>query len=94
MANKKISDLTALGTAPASDDILPITDVSGVPQTKKVTITNLMSAAPVQSVAGRTGAVTLASGDITGLGSAAVLNVGSAQYNVVQLDSTGLPAVD
>ncbi len=48
--NKKISQLDALGTAPAGTDILPITDVSGTPTTKKVTVANLMAAAPVQSV--------------------------------------------
>lgn len=48
MANKKISQLDALGTAPAGTDILPITDVSGTPTTKKVTVANLMAAAPQQ----------------------------------------------
>ena len=48
MANKKISQLDALGEAPAGTDILPITDVSGTPTTKKVTVTNLMAAAPQQ----------------------------------------------
>jgi hypothetical protein len=48
MANKKISQLNALGTAPAGTDILPITDVSdttGSPQgtTKRVTVANLHS---------------------------------------------------
>jgi hypothetical protein len=46
--NKKISQLDALGTAPAGTDILPITDVSGTPTTKKVTVANLMAAAPQQ----------------------------------------------
>jgi hypothetical protein len=46
-------------------------------------------AAPVTSVAGRTGAVVLSSSDITGLGTAAVLNVGTAAGNVVQLDGSG-----
>jgi len=49
MANKKISQLDALGTAPAGTDILPITDVSGTPTTKSVTVANLMAAAPVQT---------------------------------------------
>ena len=42
----------------------------------------------VTSVAGRTGAVALVSSDISGLGTAAVLNVGTAASNVVQLDGT------
>jgi len=51
MANKKISALTALGGTPAVGDILPITDVSdttGSPQgtTKRVTVANLVAAAP------------------------------------------------
>ena len=51
MANKKISALTALGATPAVGDIIPITDVSdttGSAQgtTKKVTVANLVAAAP------------------------------------------------
>jgi hypothetical protein len=70
MANKKISALTALGATPAVGDIIPITDVSdttGSAQgtTKKVTVANLVAAAPVQSVAGRTGTVTVDAGDLT-----------------------------
>lgn len=42
--------------------------------------------APVQSVAGRTGAVTLAKEDISGLGTAAGLNAGTSANNLVQLD--------
>tara|TARA_E500000305_G_scaffold98983_1_gene90885 strand:+ start:102 stop:611 length:510 start_codon:yes stop_codon:yes gene_type:complete len=49
MANKKISALDSLGGTPAVGDIIPITDVSdttGSAQgtTKKVTVSNLMSA--------------------------------------------------
>ena len=51
MANKRISSLTSLGATPAVGDILPITDVSdttGSAQgtTKKVTVANLVAAAP------------------------------------------------
>lgn len=54
MANKRISSLDPLAN-PLDGDILPITDVSdttGSPDgtTKKVTVANLMAAAPVQSV--------------------------------------------
>ena len=47
MANKKISELTAL-TAPASTDILPIVDVSGggTGSNNKITYANLLSKAP------------------------------------------------
>ena len=40
MANKKISELTAL-TSAASDDVLAIVDVSGTAETKKITVANL-----------------------------------------------------
>mgnify|MGYP003669110171 CR=1 FL=1 len=50
--------------------------------------------APVQSVAGRTGTVTLSNTDVSGLGTAALLNSGPSDGNVVVLDATGLPAVD
>jgi len=83
MANKKISALTALGETPAVGDIIPITDVSGTPTTKSVTVANLMAAAPVQT---------------SDLGTAAPLDVGTADTNVVQLSDVGgtikLPAVD
>ena len=95
MPNVKISALSALGSVPASGDVVPITDVSGTPTTKKVTVSNLMGAAPVQSVAGKTGAVTIASTDVSGLGTAATLDVGTSASNIVQLDgSSRLPAVD
>jgi len=76
MANKRISSLGPLGGTPAVGDIIPITDISdtaGSAQgtTKKVTVANLVAAAPVQSVAGRTGTVTLSNTDVSGLGTAA-----------------------
>jgi hypothetical protein len=49
MANKKITELDAL-TTPAGADVLAIVDdVAGTATTKQVTVTNLMSLAPVQS---------------------------------------------
>ena len=94
MSTKKITELTDL-SSPAGADILPIVDdVAGTATTKKVTATNLMTLAPVQSVAGQTGTVTLSNTDISGLGTAATQDVGTSNGNVVQLDSTGLPAVD
>lgn len=83
MANKRISSLDDItvegGTSTAevnANDILPITDVddtTGSPEgtTKGVKVTHLMGQAPVQSVAGRTGTVTLSNTDISGLGTAA-----------------------
>ena len=71
MANKKITELTE-ETSPQGADLLALVDdVSGTPTTKKVTVTNLMGQAPVQSVAGKTGTVTLSNTDISGLGTAA-----------------------
>ena len=95
MANKKITELTE-ETSPAGADILALVDdVSGTPTTKKVTAANLMTLAPVQSVAGRDGAVTLSNTDISGLGTAATQDTGTSANNVVQLDGTAkLPAVD
>jgi hypothetical protein len=50
MANKKFTELTDL-PSPAGADIMAIVDdVAGTPTTKKVTATNLMTLAPVQSV--------------------------------------------
>ena len=47
MANRKISEFTAL-TAPASNDVLPIIDISesGADKNKKITLSNLLSKAP------------------------------------------------
>ena len=65
MANKKITQLTDL-PSPAGADILAIVDdVAGTPTTKKVTVTNLMGQAPVQSVNSATGAVVLDADDIS-----------------------------
>jgi len=90
--NKKISALGSLGGTPAVGDIIPITDVSdttGSAQgtTKKVTVANLVAAAPVQSVAGRTGTVTLSNTDVSGLGDAATKTVGTANTNVLAVSS-------
>jgi hypothetical protein len=95
MANKKFTDLDNLAT-PVGDDVMAIVDdVAGTPTTKKVTANNLMTLAPVQSVAGRTGTVTLSNTDVSGLGTAATLDVGTSANNIVQLNgSAQLPAVD
>jgi len=83
MANKRISsldDITVVGGTSTpevnANDILPITDVddtTGSPEgtTKAVKVSDLMGEAPVQSVAGRTGAVTISNTDVSGLGTAA-----------------------
>jgi len=136
MANKKISSLNSLGGTPDVADIIPITDVSDTTgsvngTTKKVTVANLVAAAPqgdlvasnnLSDVAsagtartnlGLGTAATTASSDYAtaaqgaladsatqpgDLGTAAALNVGTADTNVVQLSDVGgtvkLPAVD
>jgi hypothetical protein len=65
MPDKKISALDAIVTI-ATDDVLPIVDTSAS-TTKKISIAQIKSEAPVQSVASKTGAVTLVKGDV-GLG--------------------------
>ena len=65
MPDKKISALDAIVTI-TTDDVLPIVDTSAS-TTKKISIAQIKSEAPVQSVAGKTGSVSLAKGDV-GLG--------------------------
>ena len=66
MANKKITELGLLTDAPAGTDFLAIVDdTTGTPTTKKVTVTNLMGQAPVQSVNSATGTVVLDADDIS-----------------------------
>lgn len=71
MANKKFTELDNLATPNGADVMAIVDDIAGTPTTKKVTATNLMTLAPVQSVAGRTGTVTLSNTDVSGLGTAA-----------------------
>lgn len=52
----------------ASTDIVPVVDAAGT-ATSRVTAGAIAGLAPVVSVAGRTGAVTLTSSDISGLSS-------------------------
>jgi hypothetical protein len=95
MANKKITELSNLTTPNGADVLAIVDDIAGTATTKKVTATNLMTLAPVQSVAGRTGTVTLSNTDVSGLGTAATQDVGTSANNVVQLNGSGaLPAVD
>jgi len=68
MADVKITDLSAI-TDIENSDVLPIVDITA-DSTKKISISQLKLQAPVQSVAGKTGAVTLTTSDISGLSTA------------------------
>jgi hypothetical protein len=103
MANRRISSLSSLGGTPNTADIIPITDVSdttGSAQgtTKKVTVANLVAAAPQGDLLASNNLSDLTNAGTSrtnlGLGTAAVANTGTSNGNVVVLDAVGLPAIN
>jgi hypothetical protein len=87
MADKKISALDAIVSIDDAD-VLPIVDAS-VSTTKKINVSQVKALAPVQSVASKTGAVTLVKGDV-GLGN--VDNTADADKPVSSATQTALNA--
>lgn len=96
MANSRISSLTSLGATPSISSLIPITDVTdttGSPQgtTKKVTVGNLVAAAPQGDLQASNNLSDVASASLSraslGLGDAATKTVGTADTNVLAVSS-------
>ncbi|MBC7754153.1 MAG: hypothetical protein H7Z71_07955, partial [Moraxellaceae bacterium] len=74
----KINGVAVSATAPGTNQVLKYDGTQYVPVA--------LPTAPVTTVAGRTGAITLSNLDISGLGGAAILNVGTAISTVAAGD--------
>lgn len=75
MANTKITELTELAVKPATDDILPIVDVTGTDTTKKITVANLMKSDLTGNATTATTATTAAT--VTTAAQPAITSVGT-----------------
>lgn len=75
MANTKITELTELAVKPATDDILPIVDVTGTDTTKKITVANLMKSDLTGNATTATTATT--AGTVTTAAQPAITSVGT-----------------
>ncbi len=76
-----------LNTGTTANQIVKLDGTARLPAVDGSQLTNLPSA-PVQSVAGRTGTITLSNTDISGLGGAATKNVGTAAGTVAAGDDS------
>ncbi len=86
-------DTISIDVGTTANKIVQLTNTGVLPALDGWLLTNLN--APVLSVAGRTGVVSLNAADITGLGTAATKNYGTAANNLVELtNDAALPAVD
>lgn len=87
-------DLTALGSIATHSDVGSLAGAAADQVLAWDGVSSFtVQAQQVTSVASKTGAVTLNSTDITGLGTAAVTDTGTSVGNVPALTATGLPAV-
>ena len=102
MANKKITELTE-ETSPAGADLLALVDdVAGTPTTKKVTVSNLMTQAPVQTADISSFITGLTAGELTDfdfddnaiLGFSASVNTQTDNYTLQASDNGKVVVMD